>query len=150
MKHKSSDYKLSAVKYHLKTKHTSLRKTCKIFRCSKYSLKRWLDRYDKEGNVDNKHRSEGSYKVKEEHVKYIKDLISKNPYITLLEILTDFHKKFTDITLSKTHLVHIIRYENLSYKKLQVKHKPITRFGKTINYNEQYKNFYSKIKKHNK
>ena len=149
MKHKSTDYKLSAVKYYLDTKNTSLRKTCKIFRCSKYSLKRWLDRYDKEGSVENKHRSEGSYKVKDEHVKYIMSLIHKKPSITLLEILTDFHKKFTDITLSKTHLVHIIRFENLSYKKIQVKHKPITRFGKIINYNDQYKNFYSKIKKHN-
>lgn len=39
-KHKSSDYKLSAVKYYLKMKEPSYRKVCEIFECSKDSLVR--------------------------------------------------------------------------------------------------------------
>jgi hypothetical protein len=40
MKHKTEDYKLSAVKYYLKHK-ISMKNTCDIFECSKKSLSRW-------------------------------------------------------------------------------------------------------------
>lgn len=43
--HKSSDYKLSAVKYYLKHKDASLNDTCNIYECSKYSLVRWVKRF---------------------------------------------------------------------------------------------------------
>ena len=39
MKHKSSDYKLQAVKYYINN-NSSLSKTCAIFNCSNRSLKR--------------------------------------------------------------------------------------------------------------
>ena len=35
MKHKSDDYKISAVKYYLNNKDNNIRKTCKIFDCNK-------------------------------------------------------------------------------------------------------------------
>lgn len=43
-KHKSEDYKLSAVQYYLEN-DVSYVKTCEIFKCSERSLKRWIDRY---------------------------------------------------------------------------------------------------------
>uniref|UniRef100_A0A6C0DMH4 Insertion element IS150 protein InsJ-like helix-turn-helix domain-containing protein n=1 Tax=viral metagenome TaxID=1070528 RepID=A0A6C0DMH4_9ZZZZ len=46
-KHKSEDYKLSAVKYFLENKDTK-DNTCKIFKCSVRSLLRWTKRYKKE------------------------------------------------------------------------------------------------------
>ena len=46
MKHKTEDYKLSAVKYYLKHK-ISMKNTCDIFECSKKSLSRWYRRYKK-------------------------------------------------------------------------------------------------------
>ncbi len=43
MKHKTEDYKISAVKYYLKNKdNTSQEKACKIFTCSKQSLSNGL------------------------------------------------------------------------------------------------------------
>jgi len=48
-KHKSEDYKLSAVKYYLENE-TSYSKTCEIFKCSERSLKRWIERYNDLGN----------------------------------------------------------------------------------------------------
>ena len=45
-KHKSEDYKISAVKYYLQ-KHTQ-KETYNIFGCSQRSLMRWVDRYNKE------------------------------------------------------------------------------------------------------
>ena len=41
-KHKSLDYKLSAVKYYLKSKNAS--ETCRIFVCSSRNL-RWVKKY---------------------------------------------------------------------------------------------------------
>ena len=40
--HKSSDYKLSAVKYYLSHSKNQLQ-TCKIFGCSERSLMRWVE-----------------------------------------------------------------------------------------------------------
>ena len=42
-KHKSEDYKLSAVNYFLE--HGDFRKTCEIFDCAKSSLHRWVNLY---------------------------------------------------------------------------------------------------------
>ena len=44
-KHKSEDYKLSAVKYYLNN-NVSLDDVCKIFDCHKQSLYRWIKRYE--------------------------------------------------------------------------------------------------------
>lgn len=148
-KHKSTDYKLSAVEYYLDNEDNSLSNVCKIYNCSKYSLVRWVKRYLEYGTVENKKRKEGAYKVRKKHVKFIIDLIKTKPFITLTDILGYFHKKFNDITLSKTHLSNIIKYANLTYKKVQITHRPDTRYHKPINYDEEYKKFYSKIKKYN-
>jgi len=40
-KHKSEDYKITAVKYYLEN-DTNYTKTCDIFKCSERSLKRWI------------------------------------------------------------------------------------------------------------
>ena len=43
-KHKSEDFKISAVKYYLKIKNQ--KKTCKIFGCSERSLMRWVKKFN--------------------------------------------------------------------------------------------------------
>jgi hypothetical protein len=55
---------------------------------------------------------EGAYKVRKGHVEFIINLIKTKPFITLTDILGYFHKKFNDITLSKTHLSNIIKFKN--------------------------------------
>ena len=45
MKHKTEDYKLSAVKYYLSNSF-SLDYVCNIFGCKKQSLTRWVKRYN--------------------------------------------------------------------------------------------------------
>lgn len=147
-KHKSNDYKLTAVQYYLDMENPSVRKTCTIFKCSKDSLIRWIKRYLETGSVDNKPRPEGAYKVRRKHVDYIINLIDRKPTITLDDILSHFHKKFKDITLSRTHLDNIVKFANLTYKKIQHTHKPDKRYNKPINYDEEYKIFYDKIKKY--
>jgi transposase len=85
-KHKSSDYKLTAVQHYLNTEGESLRDTCDIFQCSKFSLVRWVRRYIKTGNVDNLPRTEGSYKVRRKYVNFILSLLKTKPLITLTDV----------------------------------------------------------------
>lgn len=54
-KHKSEDYKLSAVKYFLENKDTK-ENTCKIFKCSVRSLLRWTNRYKEEKEIKRHNR----------------------------------------------------------------------------------------------
>ena len=145
-KHHSSDYKLSAVKYYIINK-IGVRQICKIFKCKRESLRRWIVRYLQTGSVDNKPRKQGSYKIRKKHVNFILNLLTKKPDIMLWQILAKFHKKF-NITLSKGHLVNIIRYANLTYKKYNRIHRPDTRYNIPINYRQEYKKFYDKIKQY--
>ncbi len=66
----------------------------------------------------------------------------------LWQILAKFHEKFNNVTLSKSHLVGIIKYANLTYKKYNRIHRPDTRYRISINYKQEYKNFYDKIKQY--
>jgi transposase len=145
--HKSTDYKLSAVQYYLDNENISLENTCNIYQCSRKTLYRWVQRYLITGNVSNRQRKEGSYKVKKSHVIFIKNLIKEKPDIFLWQILEQLNEKHK-IKISKSHLVNIIKYLNLTYKKFYENHNPITRFGKEIDYKEAFKNFYDKIKKY--
>jgi len=56
-KHKSEDFKLSAVKYFLENKDTQ-ENTCKIFKCSVISLLRWTKRYKEEKEIKRKENTE--------------------------------------------------------------------------------------------
>ena len=89
----------------------------------------------------------GSYKVKRNHVQFIKNLIKDKPDIFLWQILEQLNEKHK-IKISKSHLINIIKYLNLTYKKFYENHNPITRFGKEINYKEAFKEFFDKIKKY--
>ena len=53
--HKSSDYKLSAVKYYLSHSKNQV-KTCKIFGCSERSLMRWVNKYKSTNHITRKKR----------------------------------------------------------------------------------------------
>jgi transposase len=50
-KHKSEDYKKSAVEYYL-VGDKSQTEVCEIFKCSTRSLMRWVDKYEKEGEIN--------------------------------------------------------------------------------------------------
>ena len=56
-KHKTEDYKMSAVKYYLKNS-ISLEKVCEIFDCKKQSLSRWVERYEKEKSIKRHNRNQ--------------------------------------------------------------------------------------------
>lgn len=147
-KHHTDDYKQSAINYYFSANEPSIRDTCVIFNCKRESLRRWIKRYIITGSVSNKPRPEGSYKITKTHVNFILNVIKLKPNITLWQILGLFHEKFKNITLSKTHLINIIKYTNLTYKKYSTIHKPDFRYNKPINHKQEYSRFYNKIKKY--
>ena len=57
MKHKTEDYKISAVKYYIKD-NKSLDEVCDIFSCKKQSLSRWVERYEKEKSIKRHNRNQ--------------------------------------------------------------------------------------------
>ena len=68
-KHKSEDYKITAVKYYLEN-DTTYAEICRIFKCSERSLKRWIEKYKKSGSIKRHSRKPVSYKITEKQVKY--------------------------------------------------------------------------------
>ena len=86
----SSDLKIKAVKYYLKIKNYT--KTCEIFECSIRSLKRWIDKYNKIGDVKRKKRIEISYKITKDHIKFIKKMVKSNPDILMRNLHLEIKK----------------------------------------------------------
>jgi transposase-like protein len=148
IKHKSEDYKLSAVKYFLENKDTQ-ENTCKIFKCYVRSLFRWIKRYEEEKEIKRHNREPILYKVKKEHIKFILEELKNNKTITIEDLLTKLKTKFKTLTLSKTHLHRIIKENYISLKLTKIRHEPIKRFGKDINIKEKIKQFYNEIKNYN-
>ena len=67
--HKSQDYKLSAVKYYLKSKNASV--TFRIFECSSRSLMRWVKKFKTSQSIDRKDRVNVAYKINQQHINQI-------------------------------------------------------------------------------
>ena len=101
--YKSSDYKLSAVKYYLSHSKNQV-KTCKIFGCSERSLMRWVDKYKSTNNITRKKRDYSSYKITNSHILFIKQQLKQNKTITMDELLATLKSKYPDLTLSRVHL----------------------------------------------
>jgi len=76
-KHKSDDYKISAVKYYLKN-NISLDDVSKIFNCPKQSLYRWIERYKKLKSLKRQNRKAIYYKITKEHLSYALEKLKEN------------------------------------------------------------------------
>ena len=146
--HKSSDYKLSVVKYYLSHSKNQVQ-TCKIFGCSERSLMRWVDKYKSSNNITRKKRDYTSYKITNSHISFIKQQLKQNKTITIDELLTKLKTKYPDLTLSRVHLGRVVRDINITLKQTRLLHFPKTRYKKPIVIKNQIKEFYSKVKQYN-
>jgi len=119
-KHHSIDYKLSAIKYY--KKYGSVRKTCKIFECSKSSLHRWKKKYNITKNLTRKNRVK-KYDLSQNEIKFIKQYIYKYPNITLKELTKIVNNKFKK-NYKYITIYNIVKKNNISYKILRQKYFP--------------------------
>jgi transposase-like protein len=121
-KHKSEDYKLSAVKYYLNN-DVSLDDVCKIFDCPKQSLYRWIERYEELEEIKRLSRKSISYKITKKQVtkgtfgKYAIQKLKENEQISMEELYKIIKKKYKDFDITSQHLGQVIRNNNITRKR---------------------------------
>lgn len=147
MKHKSEDYKLSAVKYYLKNK-VSMKAVCDIFDCKKQSLSRWVQKYQSTNSIKRDNRKSISYKITKEQVKYAIKVLKQNEQITMSELSKILKKKYKDFDITSQHLGKVLRDNNKTRKRTRHKHFPEQRYGKKISKKKELNKFYKEIKKY--
>ena len=146
-KHKSEDYKLSAVNYYLNN-HVSLDDVCKIFDCPKQSLYRWVKRYNDLEEIKRLNRIQLSYKITKEQVKYAIYKLKENEQITMEELYKIIKKKYKDFDITPQHLGQILRDNNITRKRTRHEHYPKERYGKLTDLKNDLKKFYKEISKY--
>ena len=143
----SNKYKEIAVQYYL-VEDKSQEEVCKIFKCSRRSLMRWVQKYKNDGKITGYKRSPKAYKVHKEHIEFLLQEIKKNKTITIEDLLHLLKNKFTNLDLNKSHISRIIHDNNITLKMTRIRHEPVKRFGKDIDINKSIKEFYDEIKKY--
>ena len=146
-KHKSGDYKISAVQYYIENE-TSFAETCRIFKCSERSLKRWIERYNTEESIKRHNRISVSYKITDEQVKYAIKKLKDNQQITLEELSKIVKKKYTDFDITPRQLGNVLRDNNKTRKRTRHEHFPKTRYGKPIDKQKELSSFYNEVDKY--
>ena len=141
----TSDLKLKAVNYYHNIKNYV--KVCEVFECSERSLKRWVERYDKNKNVDRKTRKLGSYKLEKQHIQFIKETLRKHSDIQMNFLQELLKSKFPKLDISRQYLSDIIRDNNITRKRATFKHFPKTYRGNIRNEKEELKEFFDVINK---
>ena len=106
-KHKSEDYKITAVNYYFEN-DTNYTKTCEIFKCSERSLKRWVERYTKEKSIKRHNRPPISYKITKEQVDYAITLLKKNQQITMTELSKLIKEKYREFNITSQWLGKVL------------------------------------------
>ena len=144
---KSIDYKETAVQYYL-VEDKSQEEVCKIFKCSRRSLMRWVQKYKNDGKITGYERSPKAYKVHKEYVEFLLREIKKNKTITIEDLLYLLKNKYPNLDLNKSHISRIIHDNNITLKMTRIRHEPVKRFGKDIDINKNIKEFYDEVKKY--
>ena len=121
---------------------------CEIFECKKTSLKRWIDRYEKDGSIKRHSRKSISYKVSNEQVKYAIKLLKQNEQITLEELSKLIKKKYKDFDITSRQLGNILRDNNKTRKRTRHEHFPKIRYGTHVNKQNELNKFYKEIDKY--
>ena len=146
-KHKTEDYKYSAVKYYLNNeKGDGYKKTCKIFDCKKSTLRDWIKRYNISKNLTRKNRTPISYKITKPQVKTALELLKQNEQLTMSELVMEIKQKYPDFDITPQHLGHVLRDNNRTRKRTRHEHFPKERYKKPINKQTEMNVFYSKNK----
>ena len=133
-KHKTEDYKNSAVKYYLKNDNgNGYKKTCKIFDCKKSTLRDWVKRYKSSNNLTRKNRKPISYKITKPQVKTALEFLNKNKQLTMNELVLELKKEYKEFNITPQHLGQVIRDNNKTRKRTRHEHFPNERYKKPIN-----------------
>ena len=109
---------------------------------------RWVDKYNKNGEIKRHNRKPVAYKVHKDQIKFISDEIKKNKTITMQDLLEKLKVNYSTLTLSRFHLNRIVNNNNIALKITRIRHEPNKRSCKDIHINKKIKEFYDKVKKY--
>ena len=146
-KHKSKNYKISAVNYYLDN-DVSMDYVCNIFNCKKQSLSRWVQRYNNDKSIKRYNRKPISYKITKQQVEYSLKLLKNNEQITMLELSKQIKKKYKDLNITPQQLGKVLRDNNKTRKRTRHEHFPTTKYNKPVNKKTELTKFYKEIKKY--
>ena len=144
---KSLDYKNTAVEYYL-VEDTTQEEVCRIFKCSRRGLMRWVKLYETEGEITEYERKPIAYKVHKEHIDFLLQQIKRNKTITSSDLQILLKEKYPKLDLHQSHIHRIIHDNNITLKLTRIRHEPNKRFGKDIDINKNISTFYNEIKKY--
>lgn len=147
MKHKTEDYKLSAVNYY-NNNNDGYDRTCKIFGCKKSSLKRWINQHKTRKNLHRNQRPSISYKVRKDQVKTALQLLDKTEQLTMSELSMLLKEKYKDFDISPQHLGRIMRNHNRTRKRTRHEHFPSERRNIPTDKEKELEDFYKKVKEY--
>jgi transposase len=146
-KHKTEDYKNSAVKYYFNNENgDGYKRTCKIFDCKKSTIRDWIKRYKKTKNLTRKNRKSISYKISKPQVNAALELLKHNEQLTMNELAFDMKQKYKNLVITPQHLGQIVRDNNKTRKRTRHEHFPNERYKKPIDKQTELDKFYSKVK----
>lgn len=146
VKHKSRDYKISAVEYYLNN-NDGYNKTCKIFGCKKSTLRDWVKRYKTTKNLTRKNREPVSYKISRQQVNKALELLNQNQQLTMSELEIIMKKLYPYFNITPQHLGQVLRDNNKTRKRTRHEHFPKTRYKKPIQKKEEIDKFFNKLDK---
>ena len=89
----------------------------------------------------------GSYKIKKEHIKFLKETIKNNNDIHIKVLFVLLKNKFPDLDISRQYIHDIIRDNNITRKKATFEHFPLTYRGEPRYEKAELKVFFKEIKK---
>lgn len=147
-KHRSNDLKQAVVDLYNRMKKKSIEKTAQTFQIPDETVRRWIERYESEGDVKYRYRSSMSYKVDKAHFDFIKNYVTNKKDVYLRELSSELKKAFPDFDISLMHLSRVVRDIPYSQKKWTEKHYPKERYGKPLNYEEDKAEFFRRLRKH--
>ena len=129
-KHHTEDYKLSAVKYALRTGNQV--ETCEVFDCKRQSLQDWLRLYEATGKVIPASQTRRtSYKITQAHLDFLRAELRKKPEIFMEDLKHMLEEKVPGLSVSREHIAKVLRDNNKTRKRLRKIHQPSTYRGKT-------------------
>ena len=138
MSHHSEDYKETAVKHYLEGKD-DMRDTCKLFKCKYQSLSRWVNQYNKDGNVNRKTRKNHNLKITPKIETFVKNYVRKYNTTTLWELSRLVKEEF-NIRLNDKSIHNILSKNRITRKRLRSKYYPEKREGQEQQYLDTFYN----------
>ena len=146
-KHHTEDYKLSAVKYALRTDNQV--ETCEVFDCKRASLQRWIETYRESGSpLRTTIRQRTAYKVKKEYVDFLRQELHKKPDIFMEDLRTLLVGKYPDADISREHIGRLLRDNDKTRKRLRKRHEPKLYRGKERNHKGEVQEYLKQARKY--